>query len=396
MSVSLDTHHQIPSPPQSATTSPRLLSSHPTTSRTSSNNDVIENNRVLISSFMYKRSTHRKHWKKKWLVLRKCQLSYYKDSREHKPLKVYNASKLLSFNVIPDNHRNHLAVYTTNKVLHFRTDDDALFTKWIDAWLEFFNLKNHSNDADEEEYEDFEDTEELYKDTSTEQQQRQQQHHHQQQGECYDGDAGSVSSSILQPPPTLPIHSIQNRQSQAKRTGSYTSDSINTETSDDMYSSDGFTSDSPLTPNAPPSSLTSPFFNTLDVPREEDERDKSPMKPKPRGEEKESALREVAEYTIEEGSLEVLRRKYNQQWKKYHVTLTSRSLKLDIPHGNILNIPVYDIEDVIELDPISSKRQWCLMIITPLKRLRFSCGDEAEMTKWFSAFKAASQTNKRK
>ena len=35
------------------------------------------------------------------------------------------------------------------------------------------------------------------------------------------------------------------------------------------------------------------------------------------------------------------------------------------------------------------------MIITPLKRLRFSCNDENDMTKWFSALKAASQTNKR-
>lgn len=390
MSVSIEGQHQhILSPPRSTTTSPKL-GDLPSPHRTNSDHDVIENNRVLISSFLYKRSTHRKHWKKKWLVLRKCQLSYYKDSREHKPLKVYNASKLLSFNIIPDHHKNHLAIYTTNKVLHFKTDDERLFNQWKEALHEFFHLKDNTNDADEEDDEDFEDSEDIFRNTSTQQDLEEDN----TENSPYEG---SLSSSNLQPPPTLPIHSIQNKQSQVKRTGSYTSDEI----SDEFYSSDGFTSDSPLTPNVQSSAMSSPLFHPLDVPKEEDERDKSPVKSSPsRTESRESLTHEIPEYTIEEGSLEVLRKKYNQQWKKYHARLTNRTLTLEIPHSSSSSsskiIPIYDIEDVIELDPISSKRKWCLMIITPLKRLRFSCNDENDMTKWFSALKAASQTNKRK
>ena len=39
---------------------------------------TIDNNKLLISTVLYKRSRHTRQWKKKWVVLRKCQLSYYK------------------------------------------------------------------------------------------------------------------------------------------------------------------------------------------------------------------------------------------------------------------------------------------------------------------------------
>ncbi|KAF6060493.1 PH domain family protein [Candida albicans] len=81
---------------------------------------TIDNNKLLISTVLYKRSRHTRQWKKKWVVLRKCQLSYYKDSKEYKPLKVYHGEDLLSFSIIPDHTKNHFALYTSNKVLHFR------------------------------------------------------------------------------------------------------------------------------------------------------------------------------------------------------------------------------------------------------------------------------------
>ena len=58
------------------------------------------------------------------------------------------------------------------------------------------------------------------------------------------------------------------------------------------------------------------------------------------------------------------------------------------------NYPINDILDIIELDPMTSKYQWCLLIITPLKRIRFCCHDEEDMMKWFSALKAVVVTQK--
>ncbi|KAL6451308.1 hypothetical protein SBY92_002648 [Candida maltosa Xu316] len=358
---------QILTPPQSTAASPKLLQKD---SRTSSHNDVIENNKTMISSILYKRSTHTKQWKKKWVVLRKCQLSYYKDSREHKPLKVYNSDNLLSFNIIPDQTRNHLAIYTSSKVLHFKSDDDMTKEREFGA-----------DDADKEENGEYDEDEEY--DAEEEEQ---------DDARNSNGSINSSSGGVTNNQHTLPLHSIQNKQqSQLKRSGSVT-DSLNTELSDDFYSSDGLTSDSLLTPNHISSS--SQYFTTLDAPKEEDEKEKSPVKHLQR--KRQSLSREPSsEYIIEEGSVEILKKRYNYQWKKCDMILTNQCLRLLLYNGRTVYFPVNDIQDVIELDPIH-KRDWCIMIITPLKRLRLSCNDEQEMTKWFSALKAAVVASKKK
>ncbi|KAK7680494.1 hypothetical protein QCA50_016493 [Cerrena zonata] len=77
------------------------------------------------------------------------------------------------------------------------------------------------------------------------------------------------------------------------------------------------------------------------------------------------------EYIIEQGYLLRLRKRYNQ----WHL---SKPYKV---------IPIQDIVDVIELDPLSKTKNWCLLIITPEKRLRFCADSEEEMIKWLSALK---------
>lgn len=107
---------------------------------------TFDNNKLLISTVLYKRSRHTRQWKKKWVVLRKCQLSYYKDSKEYKPLKVYHGEDLLSFSIIPDHTKNHFALYTSNKVLHFRAPDETTFHQWVDTLNEYFNSQENEDD----------------------------------------------------------------------------------------------------------------------------------------------------------------------------------------------------------------------------------------------------------
>ena len=42
--------------------------------------EQIDDNKVLLSSYLLKRSAKTHQWKKRWVVLRNRQLSYYKDS----------------------------------------------------------------------------------------------------------------------------------------------------------------------------------------------------------------------------------------------------------------------------------------------------------------------------
>ncbi|CAH6720749.1 hypothetical protein CLIB1444_04S07052 [[Candida] jaroonii] len=92
-----------------------------------------EDYQVIHSSYLYKKT--RLKWQKIWVVLRNCQLSYYKDEKEAKPLKVINQMDLQTFNVT-----DRLNVYTTKKTLHFKDVDQT----WIDSWQKFFNYKQQT------------------------------------------------------------------------------------------------------------------------------------------------------------------------------------------------------------------------------------------------------------
>lgn len=95
--------------------------------------DQMDDNKVLVLSWVLKKSVKTHQWKKRWAVLRNCQFSYYKSSSEHKPSTVINKNDLLSFASIPGGHKYHFAIYSSKKAYHFRVDSPALFEQWISA-----------------------------------------------------------------------------------------------------------------------------------------------------------------------------------------------------------------------------------------------------------------------
>ncbi|ABN66781.1 predicted protein, partial [Scheffersomyces stipitis CBS 6054] len=283
--------------------------------------DHIDSNKVIVSSYLSKRSSKTHQWKKRWVVLRNCQLSYYKDSSEHKANKVINRANLQSFSRIPDNQKYHFAIYTNNKVLHFKTLEKAVYKNWILALEEFFK-----ENAEEDEIEDKEGK-------SSDKIKTKENEDEEEDGDEEDGDQNSSQKSqnlvSLSSNSLSQLHPSQGtRQSlvmSVKRTNSYA----------DEYS-------------------------------EEDE------------------------YLIEMGHLLRLRKRYNQ-WKRFYIVLTNKKLyfyKSESISKVYKVIDVRNIIDVIELDPMSRSKQWCLLIITPLKRIRFCASSEEEMIKWLSSLKA--------
>ncbi|ODV81443.1 PH-domain-containing protein [Suhomyces tanzawaensis NRRL Y-17324] len=289
----------------------------------------VDSNRLLVSSYLYKRSSKTHQWKKTWVTLRKCQLGYYKDSSEHKPIKVINRADLLSFNEIPDNHKYHFAIYTSKKVIHFRCEDSNALHAWKHALGVFF-----------------EESADLYVEKS--------------------------------PPEMTLLGPVDLEYSGPE----------------DMYLSSGL-SDSPM-----PHDHSHQFQLAQPTIDEEDEDD---IRRKPRSAQVPppplaSSESEPDEYLIEEGHLLRLRKRYNQ-WKRLYIVLTSRALYFYKNAGDqskpIKVIPVLDLVDVIELDPISTSKVWCLLVITPLKRLRFNASSEEEMIRWLSALKTLIAQGKR-
>ena len=236
-----------------------------------------------------------------------------------------------------------------------------------------------------------------------------------------------VSSPPANNQQTLPIHSIQNKQQAQVRRSTSLTDSINTSTEFSDCSSEAWsTIDSPITPsNAVNMNNGSSLFNTLDVPNEEDERRKiepslssHPPQPPPPIESTKNKTpnTDLVESVIEQGYMTVLKKKYNRNLtKRVYLVLTNVNLKVYKTQEDYRtdsqqqqqqqkqsfdliykNYPINDILDIIELDPMTSKYQWCLLIITPLKRIRFCCHDEEDMMKWFSALKAVVVTQKKK
>lgn len=120
--------------------------------------DHVENqfdeNKVLILSWVFKKSIRTHQWNKRWAVLRKGQFSYYKSSSEHKPSKVLHKSELLSVSNIQDSHDPHFAVYTSNRVYDFRVDTKELRDQWIESFESVVKqYDDDSNDEDEAEAE---------------------------------------------------------------------------------------------------------------------------------------------------------------------------------------------------------------------------------------------------
>lgn len=110
-----------------------------------SNSPDDQDNKLLLNSYLHKRSGRTHQWKKRWVVLRNCQLSYYKDSTEHKALKVFSKSNLLSFSTIADNKKFHFAIYTNKKVLHFKSNDEEIYNQWVDVLRQFYEEKSHTD-----------------------------------------------------------------------------------------------------------------------------------------------------------------------------------------------------------------------------------------------------------
>lgn len=413
--------------------------------------DHIDSNKVIVSSYLSKRSSKTHQWKKRWVVLRNCQLSYYKDSSEHKANKVINRANLQSFSRIPDNQKYHFAIYTNNKVLHFKTLEKAVYKNWILALEEFFK-----ENAEEDEIEDKEGkssdkiktkenevqetkteipkkpefkrqlTSQSYADNEREEDDEDEDE--EEDGDEEDGDQNSSQKSqnlvSLSSNSLSQLHPSQGtRQSlvmSVKRTNSYADEYSGPE---DPYLSSGV-SDSQLQDS--PTFATAPFTlqHSIKVAEEDEEQEQGTdvmtkelpkqmenlivekveidkaKKSEPESQKltkKESPVSEEEdEYLIEMGHLLRLRKRYNQ-WKRFYIVLTNKKLyfyKSESISKVYKVIDVRNIIDVIELDPMSRSKQWCLLIITPLKRIRFCASSEEEMIKWLSSLKAIIMRNK--
>ncbi|CDK29994.1 unnamed protein product [Kuraishia capsulata CBS 1993] len=320
-------------------------------------------NKILVASYLYRKSATTHNYKKKWFVLRVGQLAEYKDSKEHKPTSVIDVSNLRSTSRVDKKHSNypHFVVYTNNKKLKLYAESEDIYQSWKSALEKVINHGDESHDESngarkDEEVEEKEQAEQIF------------------------------AVPFQKPNVKAPnLETSGHDQFSGVDDPNYTS-----------CASDSFQQSNAVIPAVlPPNTNQQPSLDVI-------EESLSPMNTKP-GEEgsPSSKLTDLAtdiqfgsdaknEILIEQGHLSRLYKTYSQ-WKKFRIILTNKrmyfykaSTRRDKP---IKTIDVNDILDICELDPLSRTRLWCLLIITKKKRIRFCADNEEELLKWIVAIK---------
>jgi len=98
------------------------------------------------------------------------------------------------------------------------------------------------------------------------------------------------------------------------------------------------------------------------------------------------------ERVIYHGWLYVLKSKGGvRQWKKLWVVLRLKSLGLyknEEEYSANLIIPLPNIINAVEIDPVSKSKPYCMQIISDERNYRFCALSEDNLAKWLGAFKS--------
>ncbi|GMM34056.1 hypothetical protein DASC09_013810 [Saccharomycopsis crataegensis] len=360
----------------------------------------INGNELVCHSWLWKRSRTTLSWKKLWFVLRRNnQLAIYKDDNEYKPLNIINLKQddiTVSKIVKKDKEKDkfQFALFSPkNKTIHLKASNEFDFNNW------FLNLQRLL----------------------------------QSPNGIFIGD--QTSDHGMNNNSSISIHN----QPQTQRRNSSQQNLTTSDLEDNLNDDDYFTSDN----EAPPGqSCFNPMYisegpiieeNEDEILKEEQElveeqssqnkmnleriKKISPDFMKDYLIEHYSYNSTLKEHIIQKGYL--LRLQNLNQWKKFFIVLTNRSLifykihnysdtknidyetligelgeKVDIKKSKKIRvlpakiIGLENLVDVVELDPLSRSKQNCLLIITPKKRYRFCTKTEMELVNWLIIFKS--------
>ncbi|CDR46744.1 CYFA0S25e01596g1_1 [Cyberlindnera fabianii] len=343
-----------------------------------------EQHAIVLSSWLYKRAKSHS-WQKRWCVLRRNQLAYYKDSKEYKASRVIPAQDILSFSEIPDSNKWHFIVVTSYRVFHLRAQDKETYLKWAQA-LDQVVRSNEQVEGRDRENSSLQH--EVYDDDDDEDQ-------------VGDGEVETFSPTkrIITHDCDSIDHDLQN---------------FHFSGTDDNFTSGGL-SDTGSNPGRSPgallnnhSSVSLGYFNEKEMIPTSIPEENEDLTSHHHDDDDHHHKRTVyfnsfsstsPEHIIDSGYLYRLKKRY-KQWKKYYLTLTNHYLYFyknskDFENNKVYkSINVDEIIDCVELDPLSRSRVFCMLIVTPKKRIRFCADSEDELTKWLVLLKTIVKTRK--
>lgn len=340
-------------------------------------NGSFEFDRVLRSGEVYKRTKKTKQWKKIYLVLRPNLLSLYKTSHEERLSKQINLSDLNAVAQLrdPKGRRDHLfALYSPARSYHFQAQDKDGAKLWVE-------LIRKEARIDEEE-QGFTEVDEGRSALNA------SEHGRSARTEFQEHERFASSSPEPLDIPGRPsttrdgVKIPQMLDYSGDEAGTYSDWS---DTPQQSYSQAHYqplahrktrsvSGPGPVVLSSTHNNAARSASHSSNIQTQEDER------------------------VVWHGYLLILKSTGGvRQWKKLWVVLRPKNLafyKNDEEYAAQLIIPLSNIIDAVEIDPLSRSKSHCMQIITEDKTLRCCAQSEEALTKWLGAI--ASQLARRR
>ncbi|ESZ94572.1 hypothetical protein SBOR_5062 [Sclerotinia borealis F-4128] len=359
-------------------------------------NGSFEFDRVLKSGYVQKRTRKTKAWKPIFLVLRPNYLSIYKDQNEDKLRHKIHLSDLTAVAFLKDpkqKRRNVFGLFTPSRNYHLEATTKGDAEQWVD-------LIRKEARIDEEEEEEMLLASPSGNTTSTYPGFDQAMAHKQLQRRTeaqilHDERVGSSS-----PEPTEPTIPRVNNKQNMTTIGGGRRPSNTIEYSGNELVSDADFSDTDLARLPGTSTLSLSLHNPTAYPAPDLEvkapsstplalaRNASQLSLAPN-----PALPDQdPERVVYQGYLLYLRSKNGiRSWKNLWVVLRPRSLsfyKNDSEYSPVMILPMENVINVVEIDPLSRTKRYCFQVIGEEKSFKFCAGSEGVLINVLGACKS--------
>ncbi|KAL8803323.1 MAG: hypothetical protein Q9200_006264 [Gallowayella weberi] len=336
-------------------------------------NGSFEFDRVLKSGVVYKRTKKTKQWKKFYLVLRPNLLSAYKSPSEDRLHKQIRLSDLNAIAHVRDRkgRREHLfGLYTPARNYHFQAMDEKDANEWVQL------IRQEARLDDEEDTLRYHGSTTKVDDTQE----------HQADSALLEEDRFASSS----PEPLDDRGKFSTTREGIKIPGARRLSTQNLDYSGDDLGTYSDWSDAPQQSYA----QTAPGLSVHRKVRQASGLASIAASPFPqstaRNASHSSGLNvQDGERVVWHGYLLILKSKGGvRQWKKLWAVLRPKNIafyKNEEEYAAQLIIPLSNIVNAVEIDPVSKSKSHCMQIIAEDKNFRFSVENEDLLAKWLGA-----------